>query len=162
MRARLIGVIALGLGLLCSACGVGAGTAPGGGELPSTGASQSAAPIGQPSVLVRNLAVPWAIAFLPDGDALVTERDSARLLRVTSPEHTGPQPAVFVAPRSMKQFHFSIRFNEPGTPYKEIAGDIIGKFVAAHPFQLKWPDRRPIGMFVLASGAHGSATNPRG
>jgi glucose/arabinose dehydrogenase len=91
VRTRLIAVIALCLGLLCSACGVGAGTAPGGGGPPSAGASQSAAPIGQPSVLVRNLAAPWAIAFLPGGDALVTERDSARLLRVT------PQGEVSVA-----------------------------------------------------------------
>jgi len=75
-------VMALCIGLLCSACGISVGVAPGGGPVPAR-LTQSAVPVSKPSVLVRNLAVPWAIAFLPGGDALVTERDSARLVRVT-------------------------------------------------------------------------------
>ncbi|OUC94120.1 glucose sorbosone dehydrogenase [Streptosporangium minutum] len=44
----------------------------------------AAAPPGTPRTLVEDLPVPWGIAFLPGGDALVTERDTARLLRVTA------------------------------------------------------------------------------
>ncbi|GIH49475.1 Glucose/arabinose dehydrogenase, beta-propeller fold [Microbispora rosea] len=54
---------------------VAAGATPGGGETNPTPAA--------PHTLVTGLTVPWAIAFLPGGDALVTERESARLLRVT-------------------------------------------------------------------------------
>ena len=84
------------------------------------------------------------------------------MVHVTSPERRKDDNPVFVAPRSKKLFHFSLRFSESGAPLKTVAGDLIDKFTAAHPFQLKWPDRRPIGMLSLASGAHGSATNPRG
>ncbi|MFC4946161.1 PQQ-dependent sugar dehydrogenase [Pseudonocardia sp. GCM10023141] len=43
----------------------------------------SVAPQTAPRVLASGLEVPWGIAFRPDGSALVTERMSARLLRVT-------------------------------------------------------------------------------
>ncbi|XVQ84537.1 PQQ-dependent sugar dehydrogenase [Microbispora siamensis] len=55
--------------------GAASGAASGGGETDVTPA--------RPRTLVTGLAVPWAIAFLPGGDALVTERELARLLRVT-------------------------------------------------------------------------------
>ncbi|MBD2898376.1 PQQ-dependent sugar dehydrogenase [Spirillospora sp. NPDC000708] len=79
MRKHLIVLAALVLAGCSSSPPKDTGSARTPPPLPSGG---TAAP-GAPRVLVTGLKIPWAIAFLPGGDALVTERDSARLLRVT-------------------------------------------------------------------------------
>lgn len=41
-------------------------------------------PVGDVTPIITNLDVPWGIAFFPNGDALVSERDKAVLLRITA------------------------------------------------------------------------------
>jgi glucose/arabinose dehydrogenase len=95
-RLRRIGgaAIAVGAVLALNACAFGppdpdqageppnlpAPSAPSAGPGDDEGEQEIAA-----TVLAKGLQVPWGIAFLPDGTALVTERDTARILKV------GPQ-----------------------------------------------------------------------
>ncbi len=61
-------------------------TASGGGTTTgpaTTGNERPSSARVEVSTLATDLRVPWSFAFLPDGDALVTERDSGRLLRVS-------------------------------------------------------------------------------
>lgn len=71
-------------GLLLSAvlagCG-GAGSPPAPPEPPASRAKPDAVEVEQ-TTIAEGLEVPWGLTFLPDGDALYTERDSGRLLRL--------------------------------------------------------------------------------
>ena len=58
---------------------------------PTTGAARSGGPASGPQVVASGLEVPWGLAFLPGGDALVSERDTARVLRVPA---AGGEPRV--------------------------------------------------------------------
>ncbi|WP_130513156.1 PQQ-dependent sugar dehydrogenase [Krasilnikovia cinnamomea] len=90
LRRAGAGLVALGLVLILgTACSFGppdpdqAGQPP---NLPPPSAATSGDPAGSQevavTVLAKDLEVPWGMAFLPDGAALVTERDTARILRV--------------------------------------------------------------------------------
>jgi glucose/arabinose dehydrogenase len=94
MTPRIIAVIAVCAGLAASACTSDAVSPAGNSAAPPSAAVSATVRLGQPFVLARNLEVPWAIAFLPDGDALVTERDSGRLLRVTKHGQVSPAGTV--------------------------------------------------------------------
>ncbi|MFI7546298.1 PQQ-dependent sugar dehydrogenase [Actinoplanes sp. NPDC049599] len=94
-RSRRVraGAVTLGAVLaLTAACSFGPPEPDVAGEPPnlptpsvSAGPDSGGAAAAAVTVLAKGLEVPWGLAFLPDGGALVTERDTARILQV------GPQ-----------------------------------------------------------------------
>jgi glucose/arabinose dehydrogenase len=76
LSCRVRRVVAVGFAVVCLAgC-----TA----QSPAASGSVTALPDVQVREITSNLEVPWGIAFLPDGGAVVAERDSGRILHVAA------------------------------------------------------------------------------
>jgi glucose/arabinose dehydrogenase len=87
LRIRVLAVCA-GLCLALSACSFGPPSDSDGGgppNLPTRPPSTSddtSPPSAVATVIAQGLKVPWALAFLPDGSALATERDTHRIVKI--------------------------------------------------------------------------------
>ena len=95
-------IVLFSAAVLLAACGSPSDEGDGGSHTPppltasgSPGTGGGSGAPGEPQAVATGLEVPWAAAFLPGGDALVTERDSARLMRVAP---SGDTSAVATVP----------------------------------------------------------------
>ncbi|GGO31021.1 PQQ-dependent sugar dehydrogenase [Micromonospora parathelypteridis] len=81
LRVILTTLLALGLGATASAeAGTTASGRPEGGSVLALGAGDF--DFAQPDVVATGLEAPWGLDFLPDGSALVAQRDQGTVLRI--------------------------------------------------------------------------------
>ncbi|MFI5491632.1 PQQ-dependent sugar dehydrogenase [Actinoplanes sp. NPDC051859] len=67
-----------------------------GGTSPAPSASRGTPDLSRPETMATGLDTPWGLAFLPGGDALVAERDTARIMRI--PAGGGEPREVYKVP----------------------------------------------------------------
>jgi glucose/arabinose dehydrogenase len=89
---------------------------------------------GQVTEIARGLAMPWGLTFLPDGSALVSERSSARILRIRQggdPEPIGTVPGVEVsAEGGLLGLAVSPTFDRDHTVYAYVSASPTNRVVA--------------------------------
>jgi glucose/arabinose dehydrogenase len=87
---------------------------------------QRAARHAKPRTIARNLQVPWGLAFLPDGDALVSERTTGRILRIRRPT------------RHHRRWRKRVVMQVPGVDTNSGEGGLLGLAVSPHYRRDHW------------------------
>jgi len=117
--------------------------------------SSSAEPDGPPAVvetIASGLATPWGVDFFPNGDAIVTERDTARVLRISGPDHDVAEVGTIgdAAPvdagneGGLLGVAISPSFSEDRTVYFYVGGESDNRIVTATLENGKLSEAKPI------------------
>ncbi|MDA0840185.1 MAG: hypothetical protein O3B01_10880 [Planctomycetota bacterium] len=120
-------------------------------------------PAGSLAVCNEQVSRPLGLGF---GWPKDTEKRSWPLLLYTGRHPSVPKMFPYIKrpilPGQSDTFSFSIRFGPSGADLGELTDDLFKRFAQAHPFQVHWADRRPIGQIFLCRSHSGWETNPRG
>ncbi len=106
------------------------------GSPSAAAASGTLADLGQPVDVATDLTVPWGLAFLPDGTALVAERPTGRVLAIGPDGGTSPAGTVpGVADRGEGGLlGLAVARNDPGTVYAYFTSTQDDNRVVRMPF----------------------------
>ena len=101
---------------------------------------------------------PWALDK-PVNSVFPLRADTGR-----NPMYPDSLPLITrpVPPGKNDEIRLSLRFGAGNIHREQLAHDVLTRYAQAHPAQLQWNDRRPIGMIMLSTSATGWPTNPRG
>ena len=111
----------------------------------------STAALGSPRVVASGLNVPWGIAFLPNGDALVSERATGRIKRI--PKNGGTARTVKTIPGVAKNFGeggllYTGSLHQLGT--QALGVFVVFTFVFTLSFATFWLIKKTYGLRVSA------------
>lgn len=67
-----------------------------------------------------------------------------------------------IFPQQTERFVVSMRFGPADSHPLDLTEDVLATARKVHPYQVGWPDRRPIGMLMLAQSGKQTPENPRG